>query len=224
MNWGKFLRSPHTSSVLLAMILCVALGVPGASRADVIIFDNLNTPSPDAMLDVSFTQWDAQSFTVGPSNIQLSLAELNLAAAQSSGGNFFLRLYNNSGTNLPGSALETLVGNSNPAAAGIYSYTGSTLLSANTKYWIVAGVSTGGGGNYQWRFELPANVEVGQSIGSIVSFTQGQSWLVLNDGPPLLTFNMRVSGVPEPSGFVLTTVGLAIGLGLRKRKTSNQLA
>src|SRR4051794_22530872 len=98
MDRGILLRQARASSV--SLLLLVALACPLVGKADTIIFDNLNTPTPDSMLDVKFSQWDAQGFKVGASNIQLSLAELNLATAANTSGNFFVKLYSNSGTNM----------------------------------------------------------------------------------------------------------------------------
>jgi hypothetical protein len=208
--------SRHVRASSVSLLLLIALACPLAGKADTIIFDNLNTPSPDSMLDVKFNQWDAQSFTVGPSNIQLSLAELNLATASNTSGNFFVKLYSNSGTNMPATPLEALIGSTNPAAAGIYGYNGSTLLTANTTYWIVAQV-TAGQGLYKWNFELPPNVEQGQTLGAVISTNQGNSWILL-DGPATFDFNMRVSGVPEPSGILLATLGFAAAVGFKIRR------
>ncbi len=203
---------PRLLVIFTISALCLAKTDLG--RADVIIFDNLNTPSPDSFLDVKFTQWDAQSFIVGNTALPLSLAELNMHATDTGGGNFFLRLYDNTGANLPGSVLETLAGTADPFNAGIYSYTGSTLLTANATYWIVAGVSAGSA-NYKWNFELPSMVEEGSTVGSTFSFNQGATWVT--PASPLLTFNMRVSGVPEPSTLVLIANGVAILALLRWR-------
>ncbi len=117
---------------------------------------------------------------------------------------------------LPGSVLQTLTGTADPFNAGIYTYSGTTQLSANTTYWVVAGV-TSGSAEYEWNFELPPNIEQGATIGSTFSIDQGASWI--GQASPSLAFNMRVSGVPEPNSIILTATGIVLMAvrGLRMR-------
>jgi hypothetical protein len=208
----------NTSVMVCATIFALWLVMTPAARADVTVFDNLNTPTPNSFLDIKASQWDAQSFTVGSVSVPLSEVLLNLNSPTGTGGNFFVRLYGNGGSNVPGTVLQTLTGTSNPATSGIYSFSGSSLLSANTTYWVVAGV-TSGSGQYEWNYELPASVESGSTLGWTYSTDQGADWVGLFE--PLLVFNMRVTGVPEPSGLVLAALGAGLGFGgyrLRKRR------
>src|SRR5262249_21760931 len=94
----------------------------------------------------------AQQFTTDSSSysslsaVTLKMDDKGLVDLPGSG--FTVQLFNDNAGH-PGSSLGTLSGNSNPATAGLYSYTpgGSIPLSANTPYWVV--VSAQGG--FEWQ-------------------------------------------------------------------------
>ena len=156
---------------LFAGAILVFAAPMGASAA--VVFDNLNTPTGFKSPQVG--GWYGESFTVGGSNVTLSSVELNMDTAGNSSGNFFVSLFSNGVGNVPSTLLESLAGTSNPAAAGTYTYTGSSLLLANTTYWVVTGVSSGSG-VYKLGIEAPSNIELGSTFGYTASFDSAASW------------------------------------------------
>jgi hypothetical protein len=176
----------------IAVLLLSSICLPAA-----VIFDNLNTPNGSS--SVMAGRWWAQSFTVGSgSDYSLTSVILRMAAPLDTSGNFFVAIYDAAGAGgVPRNNMGTLIGSANPATAGDYTYTGSLSLSANTTYYVVAGVSSGGG-IYTWGYEAPLSIETGSTMGYDRSMDQGVSWTPLS-----LTYahNMQVNGlsaVPEP--------------------------
>ncbi len=191
-------------TVVRATPIAVALLLSAAATPApaAVIFDNINAAT--AAYAAVFQQWLATSFTVGANNETLSSVDVKIVNPFDPSGNFIVRLYSNSGSNLPDMLLETLSGSSNPSPAGIFSYTGSSPLSANTSYWVVMGVSSSNGGDYFPGIDLSVEVGTPGPIGFARSFDQGSSWTA--DGlNPLGSFSVRMngqmaaSGVPEPT-------------------------
>jgi hypothetical protein len=199
---------------VLATLLC-PLSLPAA-----VIFENLNTPSESGTVESAV--WYGQSFVVGDTAATLTSAVLRMGDAYVSSGNFFVQLWDATGTySNPGGFLTTLTGSADPSAAGDYTYTGSYSLLANTTYYIVAGVSTDVG-QYRWSLEMPPSIESGSAIGYSVSPDAGTSWSAPYD---LRAFNMQVNGdftpVPEPgewAGISVAVLGLVwLGKSWRER-------
>jgi hypothetical protein len=120
---------------------------------------NLGQSAPGAWngyyVDDTFSP--AVSFTTGSDATSLSSISI-LAQLYGYGyGNFSLSLYSNSGST-PGTSLTTLTG-SNPVGFTTYTFTdpNSTLLAADTTYWIVATDTTDSSGEgYIWNHCCPA--------------------------------------------------------------------
>jgi hypothetical protein len=185
---------------VLATLLC-PLSLPAA-----VIFENLDTPNNSNEIHDGI--YSAYSFVVGAAGATLTSAVLRMGNANNSSGNFFVQLWDATGTgSRPGGSLTTLTGSADPSAAGDYTYTGSYSLQANTTYYIVAGVSSGNG-DYIWRGERPADIPSGSlTIG--FAYTSLGHWA----GPYTdAAFNMQVNGdftpVPEPGEWAGISVAL----------------
>jgi len=202
---------PKSRYLIVAIALIAAVFSPRYSKADVI-FSQTGTPS--GHFTETSTEFWAQSFTVGSSAEVLTTVDVSLFPGSPS-GQFFVDLYsNNAGS--PGTMLEALTGNNNPSG-GTETYTSSgSSLSANTTYWIVQGISSGGGFQY-WNEENNNSPEVGSSIGAKFSFDSGASWSL----QPGFSMQMVVNGteaVPEPST-IWASLSAAVGmLVLRRRR------
>jgi len=194
------------------MLLIASLGLtaaPGAWAA--VIFDSPND-SEFATTYVSLS--NAESFRTGSTSSQLSAVMLRMGYGYQDGGNFTVRLYDSTGDGgNPGTSLLTLSGSADPFAAGDYTYTGSYALAANTDYWIVLAVSSGGG-NY--------NIWMGGSGPTVGTSPHGlgvyeTSWQI----DPASNLSMQISSlsaVPEPSEWAAMSLGVLGIVWVAKRR------
>lgn len=134
-------------------------------------------------LNIAFTQWLSSSFKTGSNNsgyfvnsISLRTREISLSL------NLFVDLYTDSAASPDSKIIRFTNPTFIPDTTANYLFTLTTplLLPANTTYWLVAGISDGGG-EYRWAFS-DSTVEsglTGWSIGNTVlySSTQGGFWL-----------------------------------------------
>lgn len=162
---------------LAVVLLWIASFTPAASAA--VKLSNLATPSFGAAT-VSAANFKAQPFrttAIGP--FEITALTLKMALGSDGGGQFTVGIY--SGESAPATLVPNgrLIGESNPLAAGDYTYTAAGLtLDPNTTYWIVASV-TAGTGSYRWAIAATATYQVAEwakaeQFGQ--SFNQGSSW------------------------------------------------
>ncbi len=211
------LRSPARSLALCMTAILLLFGAGTHSQA-AVIFDQSGTHTLAGT--VRNIDYFGQSFMSGGTTMGLTSVDLYMGNAASALGNFAVALYSNTGSNLPGTLIETLTGPSNPATTGTYTYTGSSTLLANTGYWIVAEV-TGGSGSYSWHAEFNNPPEVGATVANdvAISHNQGASWTYNNPGSNVsLQMTVNADAVPEPSRALLLGLGLAMTCLRRKRK------
>ena len=206
---GRFMY--NKSSLLRAIAL--AFFFVGSSLHAAVVFENLNTPDDRAEISSSF--WYAQSFVVSAdstlTSVVVNMESVTMPADP--GGNFFVRIYDVTETFLtPGVSLAELVGDTNPFEDKNYVFTsaGTLNLNANTAYYVVLGVSSGGA-HYNWGGENSSSIEAGSTIGLSVSFDAGGGWEMPD---PIAAFNMQVnaefSPVPEPANTALGIFGMLL--------------
>lgn len=224
-----YLRIVLASAVLLIVTSC------GAWAINVDIFDSLGQP-PDtpvgfpnqAALQVYNLQEGCQGFLVGNDLSALNSVTLTLDEGISGGsGALTVALYDSTGTDgfgvaptAPGSLVTTLVGNSDPYAAGNYTYTPSslTVLQPNTTYYVVLSTPNYPA-NYPWLYTTDAAPNVGSGWWGFVY--DGSGWYMGNSAgggaynPQLMDVNVET---PEPGTLALLLMGLPLGLLWRKRK------
>lgn len=207
---------------LLPLWLVAVCGIwSWPSQAQVPIYDSTNRIGEGGVVETGF--WIAQSFLVPASGpYTLASVVLGLEAGRTSGGGFFVALYDDAGTQ-PGSRLATLNGEADPAVAGSYTYTpsGSLTLAADTPDWVVAGVESGSA-TYLWDgLDLPP--QIGRDVGYTGSSDGGTSWDPAF-GANSEGFNLQVNAtaVPEPGSWAMVGLLVATGFGLWQRSRAGR--
>jgi len=152
------------------------------------------TPA-SAGFEVKNDQWVSSSFQTGNASNVHVISSVTLRFGQFTSGSLFVKLYSGSGSP------NTEIMNFNvPSIGGTNNYeftlTSPQLLTANTTYWLVAGVSIGSG-RYFWA-KTDSTVETGLTgwlIGdqAIFSNDQGASniWGVFSGSGP---FQFSING------------------------------
>ncbi|MDB9414184.1 choice-of-anchor R domain-containing protein [Microcystis aeruginosa] len=203
----------------LALLLSLSLGQQ-ASAATLV--ENLSQP-PDMGFQVKNNQWLSSSFQTGNASYDYTLNSVTLRFGQFTPGSLFVKLYSNLAGN-PGSEITSF---NVPSIGGTNTYdftlTNPYLLTANTTYWLVAGISSGSGEYFWGKTNSTAEIGLpGWSIGNLAFFSDGVN-NVWNAFPALEPFQFSVNGtenpphtnIPEP-GSVIALLGLG-GLGLASR-------
>eukprot|EP01031_Cornospumella_fuschlensis_P007416 gene7416-9187_t len=149
MSPTTILHSLRLPSMILAAVVVWAVGLTTSASAAVKL-SNLESPSRGGVtIDANFHK--AQPFlTTASGPFEITTVTLRMAPGFTAGGGFSVAIY--SGASAPSQLVTNgrLVGESNPMAAGNYTYTASGLtLDPDTPYWIVASV-TSGAGSYRW--------------------------------------------------------------------------
>lgn len=206
---------------------CVALFASSfVAKADTKI-TNLTEPV-GFTINVTSTAWLAQKFKTDASSATFTLdsVTLKLHNANNPVGNFFVKIYDTTGSEgawLPNnsSVLGTLTGSSDPSTANTYTYTASGItLQANTNYWIVAGVSSGAG-DYSWWDSDTTTTTGAWSITATNtdawSMNGGVNWTNADGSPYMFSVNATAS-VPEPSAVLLLMAGGGVLAFVRRRQ------
>jgi hypothetical protein len=150
------------------------------------------TPLPTSGFSITNNQWLSSSFQTGNASDVYILNSVNLRIGQAALGSLFVKLYSNAAGN-PGTEITSFnvpsIGSTNNYN---FTLTNSQPLTANTTYWLVAGISSGSG-QYVWT-KTSSTTETGLpgwSIGDLTFFS--------TDGGALNIWNSFVS--PEPFQF-----------------------
>lgn len=193
-----------------------------------IIFDNIGTPAPSGGgARVTSLIWEAQSFIVGANNMDLTGVTTMIRSRPSPNGGFVVSLFSDrivsNNTHIPNLSLETLSGAGNPSVGlNTYVASGSTLLTANTTYWIV--YKTTSASEYRLESQSPPTTSIGSTFGTAVSSNGGSQW---GSGGSSFSYFTRVSAeaaaVPEPSSILLVGGAATCGVLRRWRRRSTPL-
>jgi hypothetical protein len=209
---------------LIMLMLTVAIACSGqASRAGVVLFDNLSAGSPNGSSGVTNTVWRTQAFTTTATDFVLDSVSLRLWNQNGTSGNFELQVWDALGASgspgsLVGSAIYTgLAQNLGSSYGSLLTVPGlNVLLAASTNYYLLArGTSLtdvpGGfgpvSGTLYWD---QTNVNTSAAYFTVDS---GTSW-----SSPVTNGFISVTAVPEPSSGVLFAAGLAAWAMLRRRR------
>lgn len=208
----------------LVSLAAITLMSCGSAQA-AVVFGNLGSDGvaigSSGGTSLNNTTWRAQGFTIGAGVTDLVLAAVTIGFNVSSGGSADVRLdlySNNSG--VPGSSLfnttKTLAANTLNLPI---TFDFNQTLSAATTYWIVA-QKTGGAGTLVWRPASPTaapttlNASGWTNGGGNTSSDDGVTWGSTGNGS---SNSISITAVPEPSAFVMLSLG-AIGLVARRRR------
>jgi hypothetical protein len=197
---------------LASALVCVAMFAALASGAPIVIVSNLGeTP---AGIDVGGLNVGAQSFTTGGTAVILQDVVLDLLG---SGGAVDVSLFSdNSG--LPGSSLLSL-GTLTPTGSGFgdYTATGTYALAAASTYWVV--VDYLGAPSWGWTASS-AYTGTGTLDALTNSYDGGTTWNPTFPSTPPYPDNPYLLEVdataPEPSGLVLTLIGIGVMLLVKR--------
>jgi len=210
-----------------ALAVAVAVGGLGQSAtASVVLIDSLNGATADGSVDISDTQWAAQTFTTTASDYVLDLLTVRLYNNAATAGDMVVSIYDATGAGgRPGSLVRNVIfqevadlGTSlsdTTRVARIFAADPypSRVLSPSTTYYVVIKGSgiTGGTGKWTWT-----NTNTGTGVsGSVSSYsTDGSTW-----GAPQATvpLQLQVTAVPEPSGLALAAIAGSGAMGWRQR-------
>jgi hypothetical protein len=200
-------------NTLSGLILALATAMSGAADAAIVIYSNFGpgdsfnenagypfgSPAivnpPEHAVGFQFTAAQTGFMT------SIDLATINLDGIAKDS---FFTLYADNGANDIGAALETVtIAATTPTGlaerlSGVAA--GSTLLTAGTKYWMIA--TSPGAGELAWNLS---------------NYAIGNRW---SDG--VVSQNsilgvLRINGVPEPGTFTLLGIGL-FGFSLARRR------
>jgi hypothetical protein len=217
---------------LIALLALVTLPAFGSITTPI---SNLNQPGADFGYYVDSSASPAVSFTTGSQATYLSsitiLASLALTG-NNPRGDLVLSLYSNSGS-APGSSLTTLTGSNpntpvNDFVPVTFTDSGSTLLAANTTYWIVASDPIADNEfGYVWGVTSSTSADSGSSwdLGQAVDYLNDYAlWGSLSSE---LQFSVQVSEtgsvapVPEASTYMAgLSMAAILGLSLLRKPRS----
>lgn len=116
------------------LLFLIAVASFATAAKSELVLNNIANNSGDIVMGFDF--WKAQSFETTAGTWTLDNVVLRL---KESGGSIITSIYSDSGSNLPGSSIQTLSG---PTSVGAsyenLTYSGTSLtLTGNTRYWIV---------------------------------------------------------------------------------------
>ncbi len=211
-------RSATPSAIGMAFLTALS-----CARGDTIV-DNIAQPINSLQQIENGSDGSAGNrFVNGPSLVQLSSVSLDMRSVITTGGNFTVSIWSDSGaSHAPASLLEQLSGNPDPSAGGIFTYTpiNHLLLSPGTSYWVVAGVSSGPA-VFVWNDTASALFGGSGSIGGRLrgDYQTPGSFVAPETSGPFL-FQVNATPVPEPKGVaVVTGAGLLAAALFRRHRT-----
>jgi len=152
------------------------------------------TPLPTSGFQVRNDQWLSSSFQTGNASDGYILNSVTLRFGQFTLGSLFVKLYSNDAGN-PGTEITSF---NAPSIGGTNNYdftlTNPQLLTANTTYWLVAGILSGSGGYFWAKTSSTAETGLpGWSIGDLTFFSTdgGNIWNSFGSPEP---FQFSVNG------------------------------
>ena len=199
-----------------------------------VYVSNLGQPSVGS-LPVGSDSWHAAQFSIGafPPTYLLNSVQLRMNGATGNPSDFTVTVHTNKQSSFasPGGSIGQLVGSTNPATAGIYTYSPTTPfflnpLGVGSVFFIVVTAGTPVAGDaYAWSAAgSPSYSTVNQWTGGTKSYysNDGTSWILNSASFPQFAVNAS-PWVPEPSAGMLFLMGslFASGRLVRNRCPAN---
>jgi hypothetical protein len=219
--------------IIGAIALAVALLAPQIATAQgtTTFLSNLGQ-TPTGSNPVGSDSWLAAGFFTGNNAEGYVLNSIQLGMADDSGNpsGFTVMVYAQSSSPsavLPGSSLGTLIGSTDPANSGTYTYTAPSdlSLSPNTPYFIVitAGTTVANGA-FEWSFTSTFSYQPADSWAASVTYSSingsQSSWGRLGSNPnyDYSLFALNATPAPEPGVIGLFALG-GLLVGFQRWKT-----
>ena len=211
----------------LALAALASTGTAGAT----VLYSNLANPNPSGFAAVSISNYAADSFTTDNNNYLLSDVIVPLKAIPS-GGQVSVDLFTNNG-GTPGTNLKTL-GTIFDSSLSTSTFTQETVgggnfqLTPNTTYFIVLVGINVTQNDADWEMATTNTAtgitgNIAPKFGTTADF--GQSWSLQTASPNAFPFVMQVdvaNATPEPGTIFGALAGLAVILGMRRRRSPKQ--
>jgi hypothetical protein len=187
-----------------------------------------NLPPGNAQRSFASNEWLALRIQMGPTSFTLDSIDLRISNNESAVRTLDVAFYSNSGTNLPGTLLQTfntVAIAANQSASNInLSPTSVFQLNASTTYWMRVQSLEPSPAFLFWVGDAGAVATNSNATADLMvrSFSQGATWSALNTAPQGFALNgspaaAAIQSVPEPSTLLLSLSAGALFL-LRKRR------
>jgi len=214
------------------IVVATAVFAPATARCQGTVYvSNLGQPSVGSGA-VGSDSWLAAEISTGgnPGGYVFDSLQLAMTPATGNPSDFMVQLYTSeqyAGGFAPGSSITTLTGSTDPATAGLYTYTASGLaLPSFHSYFIVLTAGTPiASGSYAWSYEnaSPATTSGGWNGGGYSQASDGINWNAGFGNPPdQLQFDVTATAVPEPDTLVLMGLPGALFFAWRRWRASAQ--
>jgi len=200
---------------IISGVIVVAAGLvtPQAAESQGTVYvSNLDQPSAGSVA-LGSDSWLATEFNTGrnPGGYVFDSIQLAMTPATGNPSDFMVQLYTSGGgvgAIVPENSFATLTGSSDPATAGLYTYTVSGLtLPPSQIYFVVVTAGTPiARGSYAWSYEStsPVTSSSGWGGGGYFQASDGIDWKNgVGDPPDQLQFDVTATSVPEPDTLVL---------------------
>ena len=212
-----------------ATFVVLAVMMPLLTQAQGTVYSSNLGNTPTGNFAVGSDSWIAQEFlwvghTVNGVTLTppctLNSVQLLMDAASGNPSDFSVSIYTRRACGDPGTRLGTLIGDPDPRAPGVYTYTAAAItLSPSTGYFVVVtSEKAAAEGAYNWStaFRPPQSFNGNLAIGYYFDSTDGVSWSghIRQDVGLMAIYG---TPVPEPSSYLMFVCGAGILFVVGKR-------